>query len=160
MQVYFIHKSLARPINNSLGEWLCASPAHMTYKLHWKSPLPSTWLLLAASGFSDTLPWYTVASKQTNITLTLMLLVANLANTKSGKKPGKLLKPWHMGTHLRVLSESYLMNNNMARFLKVFASLCFRWSSLSMGRVKKHPLLEQEVYRDRYKNLEPSVCLN
>ena len=26
------------------------------------------------------------------------------------------LKPWHMGTHLRVLSESYPMNFNMAGF--------------------------------------------
>ena len=34
-----------------------------------------------------------------------MLLVPNLANTKSGKKPDKLLKPWHMGTHMIVLSE-------------------------------------------------------
>ena len=34
-----------------------------------------------------------------------MLLVANLANTKWCKKPEKWLRPWHMGTHLRVLSE-------------------------------------------------------
>ena len=38
--------------------------------------------------------------------LTLKLLVANLANTKWYKKPEKLMKPWHMGTHLRVLSKS------------------------------------------------------
>ena len=31
-------------------------------------------------------------------------LVANLANTKWGKKPAKWPKPWHMGTHLRVFS--------------------------------------------------------
>ena len=41
--------------------------------------------------------------------LTLMQLVADLANTKSCKKNfKKLLKPWQMGTHLRELSESYL----------------------------------------------------
>ena len=34
-----------------------------------------------------------------------MLLVANLANTKLCKKTGKWLKPWHIGTHLRVLNE-------------------------------------------------------
>ena len=33
-------------------------------------------------------------------TLTLMLLVANVARTKLSKKPEKSLKPWHMGTHL------------------------------------------------------------
>ena len=36
-----------------------------------------------------------------------MLLVANLAITKWCKKPEKLLKPWQMGIHLRVLKESY-----------------------------------------------------
>ena len=35
--------------------------------------------------------------------LTHMLLVANLAITKKCKKTEKWLKPWHMGTHLRVL---------------------------------------------------------
>ena len=45
---------------------------------------------------------------------THMLLVANLAKTKRCKKTWKMTqKPWHMGTHLRVLSESYLMNTNM-----------------------------------------------
>ena len=44
---------------------------------------------------------------------TLVLVVTKLANTKWGKKPAKWLKPWHVGTHLRVLSESFLMNTNM-----------------------------------------------
>ena len=60
--------------------------------------------------------------------LTLKLLVANLANAKRGKRPENLLKPWHMGTHLRELSESYLMNINMTGFQwfsKILASLCF-----------------------------------
>ena len=40
---------------------------------------------------------------------TLMLVLANLANTKWCKKPWKWLKPWNMGTRLRVLSGSYPM---------------------------------------------------
>ena len=60
--------------------------------------------------------------------LALMLLLANLASTKWCKKPEKSLKPWHIGIHLRVLSESYPMNTNMSgfrRLLKVFASVRF-----------------------------------
>ena len=44
------------------------------------------------------------------------------------KDKEKLLKPWHMGTHLRVLSESYPMNTNMTgfrRFSNILASLSF-----------------------------------
>ena len=44
-----------------------------------------------------------------------------------------------MGTHLRVLSESYLMNTNMTRFRmfsKIFASCAFEECSLRIGRVK------------------------
>ena len=62
------------------------------------------------------------------LTLTLMLLVANLANTKRCKKSEIYLKTCQMGTHLRVLSESYPMNTNMKGFRwvsKFFASLCF-----------------------------------
>ena len=43
-------------------------------------------------------------------------------------KNEKWLKPWHMGTHLRVLRGIRLMNTKMkrfGRFLKIFASLCF-----------------------------------
>ena len=32
------------------------------------------------------------------------------------QKPVKWLKPWHMGTHLRVLSESYPMNTKFTGF--------------------------------------------
>ena len=59
--------------------------------------------------------------------LTLMLLVANFACTKWCKNPEKRLKPWHIGTHLRVLSESFQMNTNMTGFRwfsKIFVSLC------------------------------------
>ena len=58
---------------------------------------------------------------------TLMLLVANLANTKCCKILEKWLKPWYMGTHLRVLGNSYPMNTNLTGFrwfLENFASLC------------------------------------
>ena len=39
----------------------------------------------------------------------------------------KTLKPWCMGTHLRVLDKSYLLNTSMTGirwFSKIFASLC------------------------------------
>ena len=45
-----------------------------------------------------------------------MLLVANLTNTKLCKNPEKSPKPWQMGTHLRVLSESFPMSTNMTGF--------------------------------------------
>ena len=73
-------------------------------------------------------------------TLTLMLLVAYLANTKWCRRPEKLLKPWHMGTHPRVPSESSPINTNMTGFrwfLKIYVFLCFGQSSLSIGRVDK-----------------------
>ena len=58
----------------------------------------------------------------------IMLLVANFAITKLCKKPLKWLKPWHMGTHLRVLSENCPINTNMTGlrwFSKIFAFLFF-----------------------------------
>ena len=39
--------------------------------------------------------------------LTLMLLVANLANTKRCEKPKNMTETLENGTHLRLLSESY-----------------------------------------------------
>ena len=66
--------------------------------------------------------------RPTSLVLTLMPLVSNLANTKWCKQIEKWLKPWHMGTYLRVLSESCPMNTNMTGFRwfsKIFASLCF-----------------------------------
>ena len=68
-----------------------------------------------------------------------MLLAANVANEKWCKKPEKLLKPWHMGYHLRVLNAGYPMNTNMTGgfrwFSKIVASLCLAESSLSIGQV-------------------------
>ena len=58
----------------------------------------------------------------------IMLLVANLANAKLCKKPEKWVKLLQMGTHMKVLSESFPMNTNMTGFRcfsKIFASLCF-----------------------------------
>ena len=73
------------------------------------------------------------------VSLSLMLLVPNLANTKWWKIPWKWLKPWHMGTHLRVLSESYPIEPKW-QGLDVFQNCLHPWasseSSLSIGRVK------------------------
>ena len=71
---------------------------------------------------------------------TLMLLLANLANTKLSEKPEKWLKPWHMGIHLGVLSESYAINTNLTRFRwfsnKSLHGCAMEESSLSISRVK------------------------
>ena len=78
-------------------------------------------------------PWTSAAEG-----LTLMLLVANFASKKWCKNPEKGLKPWQIGTHLRVLGESYPMNTNMTGFKWFSKSLChcvLDESSLSMGRV-------------------------
>ena len=67
-----------------------------------------------------------------------MLLVANLVITKWCKTPEKCLKPWHMGTHLSVLSESYSMNTTMTRF-RWFSKMrpcALDESSLCIRRVK------------------------
>ena len=56
-------------------------------------------------------------------TVTLILLVANLTNTKWCKKPEKWLKPLHMGTCLTVLGKSYPMNTYMTGF-GCFSNLC------------------------------------
>ena len=73
--------------------------------------------------------------------LTLILLEANSTNTKECKKPEKSLKLWQMGSHLKVLSESFPMSTNMTGFRwfsKIFAFLCIgQMYSLSIGRVKK-----------------------
>ena len=79
--------------------------------------------------------------------LTLMLLVANLANTKWSKKPEKWLKPWHMGTHLRVLSESYPTNTNMIDSSKSLCSCALDESSLSIGNVNPFMLGDLEKCR-------------
>ena len=73
--------------------------------------------------------------------LTLTLLVANFAITKLCKNPEKRLKPWQMGTHLKVLSEGYPMNTNktgfrcFSEYLWVFVLKKLDVSSLSIGRV-------------------------
>ena len=64
------------------------------------------------------------------VTLTLTLLGTNFTTTKWCKNPVKSLKPWHMGTHLRVLGQYYPMNTNMTGFRwvsEIVASLCFGW---------------------------------
>ena len=68
--------------------------------------------------------------KLCKVLITLMLLVtATLASIKRSKNLEKRSTPGHMGTHLRVLSESFQMNTNMTGFrwfCKIFASLSFR----------------------------------
>ena len=57
-----------------------------------------------------------------------MLLVAKLANTKECKNHEKTPKPWHMGTHVKALSESFQMSTNMTGFgwfSEILASLYF-----------------------------------
>ena len=54
-----------------------------------------------------------------SLSLTLVLLIANLANTndeKNTKNDRKMTETLHMGTHLRVLSEGYPMNASMTGF--------------------------------------------
>ena len=60
-------------------------------------------------------------------------------------KAWKWLKPWHMGTHLRTLGETFLMNTNMTGFrwfLKIFASLCFGGKKALEGLT----MLEKEIW--------------
>ena len=64
-----------------------------------------------------------------------MLLVANLAKYKMLQKNLKLPKPWHMGTHLRVLGESYPMNTNMTG-LRLFSKIFATKIALALKRLK------------------------
>ena len=55
------------------------------------------------------------------------------------QKNWKWLKAWHVGTHRRVLSDSFPINTNMTRFRCIQKSLhpcSLDKSSLSIGRVK------------------------
>ena len=54
------------------------------------------------------------------------------------KKTEKLSKPWHVGTNLRVLRESYLVNTNMAGFRWFQTSLhpCALEESLALRHCK------------------------
>ena len=74
-----------------------------------------------------------------------MLLDSNLADSKLCKNLIKLLKPWHMGTHLRVLPKGFPTNTNMIRFrfLTIIISCALDKSSLSIGRVQEFPWLFQ-----------------
>ena len=54
------------------------------------------------------------------------------------KKTEKLFKSWHMGPHLRGLSDSYPMNTNMTGFgwfSKIFRYCALDGNSLSIGKV-------------------------
>ena len=56
-----------------------------------------------------------------------------LANTKWCKKPHKWLKPWHMGTHLRVFSGSFPMYTNMTGFRRFSKKNCVLLRGTSTG---------------------------
>ena len=92
-----------------------------------------------------------------------MLLLANLPNTKWCKNPEKLPKPWQMGTHLRVLSESFPMNTNMTGFRgfsKIFVFLCLGWKlSLSIGRVREAIWLHRPVQDSSMRKISYNVHL-
>ena len=47
----------------------------------------------------------------------------------------KSLKPWHMGTYLKVLSKSYLINTNMKRVKMVCENLCglVLWTKVALA---------------------------
>ena len=49
------------------------------------------------------------------------------------QKTEKLLKPWHMGAHLRILSKSFPVNINMTGM--VFKNLCVhvRWMKVALA---------------------------
>ena len=70
-----------------------------------------------------------------------MLLVATLANAQWCWNPAKWLKPWQMGTHLRVLSESYPMNINITAF-RWFSKIVVPCASASEG-LNKHKTLQR-----------------
>ena len=56
-----------------------------------------------------------------------------LTNTELCRKPEKCLKPWHMGTHRRVLRESYPMHTNMTGF-RWFCILVL-WTKVALALV-------------------------
>ena len=65
-----------------------------------------------------------------------------------------------MGTHLRVLDESYPVNTNMTGlrgFSKVFAFLCLGRNSLSIGRVKHTEMLKHATMSSIKKSLDPGL---
>ena len=66
-----------------------------------------------------------------------MLLVYKLAYTNWCKKLENWLKPWHMGTHLRVLSKSYPKNIYITGFRFFFYIFALNKSSLSSLRVNQ-----------------------
>ena len=70
---------------------------------------------VADNGF-ETIHQITLVKVKSWVALTFMLWVSNFACTEWCKRAEKWLKPWHMGTDLRVLSESYPMNTNMTGF--------------------------------------------
>ena len=126
---------LARP------RWLKTRQCNVTYLSGSAdtppSSVPSYWLTTSVSSTKHIfwLPQLSLDLLSKHSCLTLMPLGADLANTKWCKKTKKWPKPWHMGSHLRVLSESYPINTKMTGFRTPDER------SLSIGRVKTIEIL-------------------
>ena len=124
---------LLRVVGSMCGEaQVLGVKYHLTVRFNWLhihmllpclNPLTIT--VVVMKSLEQTHSWETIWRVWV-IGLTLMLVVADLANTKWCKKPERWLKPCHIVSHLRVLSECYPMNTNMIG-LDDFASLCFGW---------------------------------
>ena len=104
--------------------------ARDTHTLVWKTAktFSSTWLLLHRAKSDPPGSLILAEIKQTR-RLNIMLLVANSIIQNNVKKAEKWLKPWQMGTHLRVFNESFPMNTKMIGFRwfsKIFEFLCLR----------------------------------
>ena len=109
--------------------WYRIRTLHCYYSCHktcivWKKIIQKIYFYL------PTFPIYLGPLQETNffLALTPMLVVANLAYTKWCIKPERWPKPWHLGTHLKVLSSTYPLNTNMTGlrwFSEIFASVCF-----------------------------------
>ena len=61
----------------------------------------------------------------------------------------RLLKPLHIGAHLRVLNKSYPINTNMTElswFQKIFASLIVPWTKVALAlKGLKLPVITKTV---------------
>ena len=121
---------------------LCPSVSCLTI-LWIVSPICQLFLSILSAIIISEVPYWPYAtsavSAYSNWPLCCWRLIWPTQN--DAKKLGKCLKSWHMGTHLRVLSESYPMNTNMIGFRwfsKIFASLCFGRKVASASEGLKH----------------------
>ena len=84
-------------------------------------------------------PWSHQVNSSRDLTLICVWRLIWQIKQKWCKKTENISKHWHIGTHMRVLSESFLKNTNITRFRWFSKSLhpcALDESSLSIGRVK------------------------